>query len=121
MRLASLLVLTFALSLIAACEESTNQQTDPAAVERGQTLFITYCVLCHGTEGLGDGRLAVNKMPPPANLRRSILTREQMIAIISRGGAAVGRSGFMPPWGEELGAEKIDDIVAYILTLRKAD
>ena len=35
---------------------------------RGSIAFRTYCVLCHGTAGKGDGRAAKMYTPRPANL-----------------------------------------------------
>jgi mono/diheme cytochrome c family protein len=37
--------------------------------------------------------------------------------IVRNGGKAMGRSEFMPPWGEELTDEQINDVVHYIDTL----
>lgn len=112
-RPALMLCATLIMSL-AHCSEAPDQ----AAIERGREIFVTYCVLCHGPQGRGDGRLAVNKMPPPANLRRSILSDDQKREIIVRGGDAVGRSGFMPPWGQELDADQIENLIAYLTTIR---
>lgn len=85
---------------------------------RGMVVFQTYCVLCHGEKGDGAGRLAIGKIPPPANLTKSLLDNEQLKAIIRGGGSSVGRSEFMPPWGEELTESQIDDLVEYIHALK---
>ncbi len=37
--------------------------------------------------------------------------------IVRKGGKEMGRSEFMPPWGEELTDEQISDVVHYIDTL----
>lgn len=95
------------------------RETQSAAEIRGSAVFQTYCVLCHGKQGLGDGRLAPGKDPPPANLTRSTLKDAEKRLIIMKGGAAVGRSPFMPPWGEELTDEQIADVIAYTNFLKK--
>lgn len=88
------------------------------AISRGESIFKTYCVLCHGEKGDGKGRLAIGKTPPPANLTLSVLTDEQKEAIIKNGGESVGRSPFMPPWGEELNRQQIKDVIAYINAIK---
>lgn len=98
---------------------SAQTKPDQASVVRGSIVFQTYCILCHGNGGTGDGRLAVGKMPAPANLTRSMLTDAQKEAIIRGGGASVGRSPFMPPWGEELTDEQIKDLIRFLRTLKE--
>jgi mono/diheme cytochrome c family protein len=41
---------------------------DAAAIARGEQLFQTYCVLCHGTDGKGTGVAAKGLPHPPADL-----------------------------------------------------
>lgn len=41
---------------------------DAAAVARGQQLFQTYCMLCHGADGKGTGAVAKGLPHPPADL-----------------------------------------------------
>ncbi|MBV9496665.1 MAG: FTR1 family protein [Acidobacteria bacterium] len=38
-------------------------------VDRGRALFQDACAACHGSTGRGDGRVAAQLDPPPANLR----------------------------------------------------
>ncbi|MBL8510075.1 MAG: cytochrome c [Betaproteobacteria bacterium] len=85
-----------------------------ASVVRGSIVYRTYCVLCHGSSGQGDGRAAKRYMPPPANLVMSRVNDAYKEAIIRGGGQVVGRSPFMPPWGEELSNEQIRDLIAYL-------
>jgi cytochrome c oxidase cbb3-type subunit 3 len=40
--------------------------------------------------------------------------------MIRRGGGAMGRSAYMPPWGEELSDEQITDVVAYLRSITTA-
>jgi mono/diheme cytochrome c family protein len=90
-----------------------------AAVIRGSIAFRTYCVLCHGSEGRGDGRAAKMYTPRPANLTVSPFNDTYKEMIIRGGGASVGRSAYMPPWGDELTDEQIRDVVAFLRELRK--
>ena len=41
---------------------------DLGAVERGEFVFMTYCEVCHGASGQGDGPVAKRGFPPPASL-----------------------------------------------------
>lgn len=81
---------------------------------RGAIVFKTYCVLCHGARGDGKGRTAQHYNPPPANLTLSQASDEYKELIIRKGGAALGRSQFMPPWEAELTGEQIQDVVFYL-------
>lgn len=89
--------------------------TEP--VTRGEVVFKTNCVLCHGIKGDGKGRAAKLYNPPPANLTMSDKNDTYKTMIITMGGEAMGRSPVMPVWGEMLSEQEISDVVAYIKTL----
>ena len=95
------------------------RETTDAAVIRGSIAYRTYCVLCHGATGKGDGRAAKMYTPKPANLTVSPFPDSYKEMIIRGGGPAVGRSPFMPPWGDELSEEQIHDLVAFLREVRK--
>ncbi len=105
-----------ALSVVtpAADTQSVKELTDV----RGSIVFRTYCMLCHGPNADGKGRAAKNLKPPPANLTISVVSDEYKEAIIRGGGEAMGRSPFMPPWGQELTEEQIKDVIAYLQTIK---
>lgn len=88
-----------------------------AARFRGSLVFLHYCVTCHGPNADGQGRAARLYTPAPANLRTSDKNAAYMRLIVRGGGTAVGRSPYMPPWGEELTDEQIDDVVAYLQSI----
>lgn len=87
------------------------------SVGRGEVVFKTNCILCHGVRGDGKGRAAVLFNPPPANLTTSDKNDEYKRMIITLGGEAMGRSKVMPIWGEQLTKQEIDDVVSYLGTL----
>jgi len=95
------------------------RDTTDAAVIRGSIAYRTYCVLCHGSTGKGDGRAAKMYTPRPANLTVSPFPDQYKEMIIRGGGPAVGRSPFMPPWGDELTDEQISDLVSFLREVRK--
>ena len=89
--------------------------TDP--IKRGEAVFKTNCILCHGIKGNGKGRAAVLYDPPPADLTRSDKNDQYKTLIITLGGAAMGRSDVMPVWGTQLTEQEIQDVVAYLRTI----
>ncbi len=96
-------------------------QADTRPTERiGRAIFKNYCSLCHGENGEGDGKMAkIIKNPPPFNLTLSRAPDEYLMQIISKGGAAMGRSPRMPPWGEQFSETERKSIILYIKTLRR--
>lgn len=91
-----------------------------ATTFRGSLVFFNYCVTCHGPNADGNGRAARLYDPRPANLRASDKTEAYMKLIVRNGGKSMGRSEFMPPWGEELTDEQVSDVVAYLQSINNA-
>lgn len=91
-----------------------RKDTREASVYRGTIAFMNYCVNCHGVNADGQGRAARLYNPKPANLRTSMMNDSYKEMIIRRGGKAIGRSEYMPPWGEELTEEQLSDVVHYL-------
>lgn len=94
--------------------------TEEASVFRGNIVFMNYCILCHGIKADGTGRAARLYTPKPANLLLSDKNDQYKEMIIRQGGAAIGRSQFMPPWDQELTTEQITDVVVYLGSIRQA-
>ena len=96
-----------------------------AALQRGQEAFLTYCAMCHGDEGGGDGEVAamlrtksgimVARLNDPETMGR--LREPDVRRVITLGGAHTGRSNLMPAWGEKLGPQIIVDLASYVMTL----
>lgn len=91
-----------------------------ATAFRGSLVFFNYCVTCHGPNADGNGRAARLYDPRPANLRASDKNEAYMKLIVRNGGKSMGRSEFMPPWGEELTDEQVSDVVAYLQSINNA-
>lgn len=104
-----------ALKLLADAKTSDSKP----ALLLGREIFEARCALCHGKAGAGDGRMAkVIKHPPPYNLQKSVLPMDYFKLIVAGGGDSVGRSGQMPPWGQQLSESELEAVVAYAHSLR---
>ena len=95
----------------------------PAAesVERGRAKFTTYCAVCHGNSGKGDGTVG-KKYVPPTDLTSKYVqdkTAGDIFYTITYGGLAV-----MPAYGDSVSEEDRWHIVNYIkyaLGAKKSD
>jgi mono/diheme cytochrome c family protein len=127
MKIALLAVLTLvpAAFPVAAAPQDTDEYPQKATLEaailRGEIVFQNYCALCHGVNADGRGRAARIYTPRPANLRESMKPDAYKELIVRKGGKALGRSPFMPPWNEELTDEQINDVVRYLRTIAPRD
>ena len=96
---------------------------DPAAVQAGAETFTTYCIVCHGEEGRGDGTAAETLDPPPANLADSAMMGSLSDAYlywrISEGGLGDPFNSAMPAWKETFSAEQTWQLVTYLRTLEQ--
>jgi mono/diheme cytochrome c family protein len=100
---------------------STALIAQSADAEQGKKLYGQFCASCHGQSGKGDGAAAAALNPKPRDHTdkeyMSKMSDADMLNVIKNGGASIGRSPLMPPWGASLKDEQIQDIVAYIRTL----
>lgn len=91
--------------------------------QQGKLLYQHYCLTCHGEAGVGDGFNAFNLDPRPQDLSDASFQKKKTDAdfadAIRRGGAGVGLSPLMPPWGHTLSEQEIDELVRYLRVLRK--
>ena len=109
------MVLAYSVALAGAARAQTPAE--------GKNLYATYCASCHGDQGKGDGVAARSLPVKPADHTNgavmSQLSDKYLTDIISKGGSAVNKSGFMPAWGNSLDAKQIADVVAYVRSLAK--
>lgn len=86
--------------------------------ESGSRLYARYCRGCHGEEGKGDGLVF---MPHVSSLTRKgyieLLPDGYLWTAITRGGAGINKSSYMPAWEGTLSEQQIFDIIAYIRSL----
>lgn len=109
------------LAILTAALLSTTLAVQAADVDQGKKLYGQFCASCHGQSGKGDGPAAAALNPKPRDHTdkeyMSKLSDEDMFKVIKNGGASVGKSPLMPPWGASLKDDQIKDVVAYIRTL----
>jgi mono/diheme cytochrome c family protein len=93
------------------------------AERKGRALYDFYCVLCHGAGGNGDGFNSYTLTTPPAKLSNpnlmAKLSDAQIREVVKKGGAALGLSNQMPPWGGLFKDQDITNLIAYVRTLSK--
>lgn len=97
--------------------------SSPAVLADGATTYNTMCASCHGATGAGDGAAAVALTPKPASFADAAFWTSRDDAavkkVIKEGGAAVGKSPLMAPFGAALTDAQVDELVTYIKTFKK--
>lgn len=93
------------------------EKGDPA---RGQSLYVEYCLQCHGGRGEGWG-WGEKISPPPVPIpdlsnaeRMRELSDQYLFTIIKEGGEGVGKTRFMPAAERVMSDEAIWDVIAYL-------
>ena len=87
----------------------------------GKKLYSSYCAGCHGEKGKGDGVAARSLPAKPTDHTNgktmNAFSDKYLGDIIAKGGSAVGKSAFMPAWGNQLKEGQIQALVTYIRSL----
>jgi mono/diheme cytochrome c family protein len=88
--------------------------------KRGEPMYQRYCSGCHGVDGRGGGK---NFMPHVGPLNRKghteLLDDDYVASIITEGGPAFGKSGYMPSFKGTLSPDDIADVIAYVRSLSR--
>src|SRR6185295_8710944 len=88
----------------------------PPSAARGETVFMTNCVSCHGAHGAGDGPDAARLDPKPADFSAPSFMRGEtpsdFFHVISVG----RRRAAMPAWDAVLSVQDRWDAIAYLST-----
>jgi high-affinity iron transporter len=89
-----------------------------ADLEDGRKLYALRCVFCHGTDGKGDGPAGAALKPPPTDFTAPVYWKtarsETIRAVIENGKPSTAMVGFKAA----LRPEQIEDLVAYLTTLK---
>jgi mono/diheme cytochrome c family protein len=90
-------------------------------VTRGREIYQMYCASCHGPEGNGDGPVSAGLDPKPAKHSdgnyMNALSDAHLEKVIKEGGAAVGKSPLMAPWGGTLSDAQVTDVISFVRSL----
>ncbi|MES9905702.1 MAG: c-type cytochrome [Sedimenticola sp.] len=110
------------LVLLTICTPALSVNPPPAY--EGRRLFVSYCWLCHGVGGKGDGPLAEELKRSPADLTTTVRSRSDTILkkIISGNGrqTITGRdrhnllSDAMPEWKGIFSDAQVEALIAYL-------
>jgi high-affinity iron transporter len=104
------------LGLIAALLLCSTAWAGDAA--KGKEVYDSRCSFCHGSNGKGDGPAGAALQPRPTNFTDPTFWKtaspEMVKMIVANGKAGTA----MVPFGQTLKAGEIDDVVAYLQTLK---
>jgi mono/diheme cytochrome c family protein len=96
-------------------------QAGSTAAQKAQGDYMGHCSPCHGDQGDGKGPLAESLGKAPRNHTDSkylsTRTDEQLIKVVTDGGAVSGLDEGMPPFSTILNNEEIKGVVAYVRQL----
>jgi cytochrome c oxidase cbb3-type subunit 3 len=94
---------------VAARPTQNPYRGNAAAIAEGAQVFATICAVCHKPDGTGlVGPSLVDPYWKYGHTDADLFTT-----------VSGGRPGGMPPWGPQLGEEKIWKVLAYVETLPK--
>jgi mono/diheme cytochrome c family protein len=94
-------------------------------VNSGARIFAANCARCHGREAKGDGpdlvklQSAVSPDDWTDKESNQELTDSFILAMITKGGKANGKSRIMPAFGDKLNTQQVHDLLAFIRSLAK--
>lgn len=84
--------------------------------------YANFCAGCHGANGAGDGPAGAGLNPKPRNFvtwDTASVTDDYIAKVIREGGAAVGKSPMMAPWGGVLQENDIAEMVKKVKAFKK--
>ena len=119
-------VVLLTLLAVNAADVSAN----PPPAYEGRRLYVSYCQLCHGIDGKGDGPLARVMQITPADLTTTVRSRSDTILmkIITGEGrqTITGRdrhnllSEAMPEWKDVFSESQVRALIAYLRFLGRS-
>jgi mono/diheme cytochrome c family protein len=107
-----------------AADNASAPVDEASLIADGGKSYQTFCATCHGATGDAQTPIGQALSPPPTRhddgAYMGTLTDDYIFKVIKEGGAAVGKSPMMAPWGGSLSDEQIRALVAFIRTLPKS-
>jgi mono/diheme cytochrome c family protein len=85
----------------------------PQTLEEGKALFQTYCQVCHGEQGKGDGPISSKIPPPPSYVSTRLMEFPpgRIFHVVTVG------TGKMPSYAAQLSADERWKVVTYVHTV----
>lgn len=86
--------------------------------QKGKAVYARNCVLCHGPQGRGDGPVGKTINPPAADFTSAASknkTDAELLATIETGRPPTAMVG----WKGQLSEAEIQDVLAYVKSLRE--
>jgi mono/diheme cytochrome c family protein len=117
-----LTVPTVLAALIASASASAGAAGDVTA---GAKIFAAKCARCHGKTAKGDGpdliklQSAVSPDDWTDKESNQELSDQFIVAMITKGGKANGKSRIMPAFGDKLNHQQVLNLLAFIRSLPK--
>lgn len=100
--------------------ETTEVAVGGGGAFSAESAFQGVCATCHGSTGEGNGPAGAALNPPPANFTDPAFwaerDRERIMTVIENGGAAVGGSSLMAPFGALYTDEQIAELADYVMS-----
>jgi mono/diheme cytochrome c family protein len=83
-------------------------------------MYQRYCSGCHGADGRGGGKVFMPHVGPLNKKGHTELLDDGYVtSIITEGGPAFGKSGYMPSFKGTLSPDDIADVIAYVRSLSR--
>lgn len=109
-------VLSLTVALATLCVLAVG--SSPVHAQNAKLSFKIFCARCHGEDGKGNGPDGASLSTHPQDFRNCAemkkISNATMFQAIKGGGASVGLSGDMPPWGQGLSDDQIHALMKYI-------
>ena len=121
-----MLVRFFVLLSLGIFTTNVSAEEKEISLESGANVYAKYCMLCHGSQGMGEGMLPTSvKDYPNTNLHAQIKlnSREELFSGIAYGHnntESIEIDPLMPPWKEELTVAELRDVVDFVILMRKS-
>ena len=104
-------------------EQALSAEKRKQLLDTGKTVYLKFCVHCHGPKGKGDGDATHYLSPLPRDLSSGIFkfhSTQNNALPVDEDLARTIRQGIpgtaMPPWGQVLNDQEIHSLVEYIKT-----